>query len=95
MKKVNGEMYWEWYSTHFINSEEDNTFFRKMGTKIYILLKSILAFATISLITAFAFRIGLMASSVILLILSNNKTHKINYSQILQLLSKKIKPSCG
>jgi len=73
-KELNGETLWEWNEKHYKDIDENSTIlqriFKDIIIKIWIILKSLLAFAMLSFVTAFVFRIGLMTSAIFLVICS-------------------------
>ncbi len=70
LKDLTGNAMWLWSSDNFADAEIG--IIRMIWTKLWIMVKSVVAFAVLSTVTAFMFRIGLMTSSVFLVFCSKS-----------------------
>jgi len=72
LKQMTGNGLWYWDKTKFYKKSQypSSEIIHEIFLKLWILIKSFISFGVLSLITAFVFRIGLMASSIFLFICS-------------------------
>jgi hypothetical protein len=70
LKESRSVSMWRWKESHYYtpNSNSITRFFEELWMRCKALLKAFISFAILSTVTGFVFRMGIMASSVLLII---------------------------